>query len=350
MRYTKNKVTRGLVLLCFLATIGSKSMAQFHTIQAEKPINTGEVKPLMDSVKPEKRGEIFLPTKGITVEVEGDVPLFVNVSDSLLLGTISKRLSVCLPLDFMRQTSTFGTRQDPISRCAAFHDGIDLGCNGARVYAMLPGVVKEVRHGKHGYGNYVVLQHGRIECLYGHLAGITVREGEFVYAGTIVGISGNTGKSTAPHLHIRLRKDGRSIDPQVFIASLNGYIDDLKASIAMAKGIDLVPPLTIANLASSLQRHKVKFPNIVIAQALLETGYFTSRVCLEHNNLFGLRRPSDGGYYHFDNWEESIRAYRDYVQYKYHGGDYYRFLQRIGYAEDVEYMRKVRKIAISLQL
>lgn len=341
-------VNKYLVLLCFLATIGSKSMAQFHTIQAEKPISTREVKPLTDSVKPEKRGEIFLPTKGITVEVERDVPLFVNVSDSLLFGAISKRLSVCLPLDFMRQTSAFGTRQDPINRCAAFHDGIDLACNGARVYAMLPGVVKEVRHGKHGYGNYVILKHGNIECLYGHLAAITVREGEFVYAGTIVGISGNTGKSTAPHLHIRLRKDGRSIDPQVFIASLNGYIDDLKASISMTKGINLVPPLTIANLASSLQRHKVKYPQIVIAQALLETGYFTSRICLEHNNLFGLRRPSDGSYFRFDNWEESVRAYRDYVQYKYKGGDYYRFLQRIGYAEDAEYVRKVRAIARGL--
>ena len=96
--------------------------------------------------------------------------------------------------------------------------------------------------------------------------------------------------------------------------------EELKASIAMIKGVDLVPLLTIANFARSLQHHNVKFSNIVIAQALLETGYFTSRIYLEHNNLFGLRRPSDG--------------------------PYYRFLQRIGYAEDVEYVRKVRAIAM----
>ena len=89
-------------------------------------------------------------------------------------------------------------------------------------------------------------------------------------------------------------------------------------------------------------------PRIVIAQALLETGYFTSRVCLENNNLFGLRRPKDGGYYEFDNWEESVKAYRDYVQYKYKGGDYYQFLQRIGYAEDPDYVTKVRQIARTL--
>ena len=92
----------------------------------------------------------------------------------------------------------------------------------------------------------------------------------------------------------------------MFIASLSGYIDDLKASIAVAKGIDLVPPLTIANLTQSLQLHNVQHPNIVIAQALLETGYFTSRVCLEYSNPFDLRRPLDGSYYHFNNWEESV--------------------------------------------
>lgn len=348
MKNRNKRVIRWLVLVSLWAVTVSKSEAQFHTIMAEKPSNTRISADSQRMETPQKTAEIFLPAKGVTIAVEHDIPLFVNVKDSLLFGAISKRLGICLPLDFMRQTSAFGTRQDPINRCTAFHDGIDLGCNGARVYAMLPGVVKEVRHGKHGYGNYVILKHGNIECLYGHLAATIVLEGDFVYAGTIVGISGNTGKSTAPHLHIRLRKDGRSIDPERFIAALNGYIDDLKASIAMTKGIDLTPPLTIANLARSLDRHRVKYPHIVIAQALLETGYFTSRVCLEHNNLFGLRCPSDGSYYHFNSWEESVRAYRDYVQYKYKGGDYYRFLQRIGYAEDVEYVRKVRAIARGL--
>ena len=76
--------------------------------------------------------------------------------------------------------------------------------------------------------------------------------------------------------------------------------------------------------------------------------YFTSRVCLECNNLFGLRRPSDGSYYEFDRWEESVKAYKDYVQYKYKGGDYLLFLKRIGYAEDPDYIVKVHQIAKTL--
>ena len=61
--------------------------------------------------------------------------------------------------------------------------------------------------------------------------------------------------------------------------------------------------------------------------------------------MFGLRRPSDGSYYRFNNWEESVKAYRDYVQYKYKGGDYFGFLNRIGYASDPNYLSKVRSIS-----
>ena len=106
--------------------------------------------------------------------------------------------------------------------------------------------------------------------------------------------------------------------------------------------------LNIENLAKVLEQYHVKYPKIVIAQSLLETGYYTSRVCWECKNLFGLRRPSDGSYYKFDRWEDSVKAYRDYVQYKYKGGDYLQFLNRIGYAEDKSYVLKVRQIAKTL--
>lgn len=106
--------------------------------------------------------------------------------------------------------------------------------------------------------------------------------------------------------------------------------------------------LTLDNLYKALDKEGVKFPKIVAAQALLETGHFGSKVCLELNNLFGLRRPSDGSYYAFNNWEESVVAYRDYVQYKYTDGDYYRFLKQISYAEDKHYVEKVKRIADNL--
>ena len=266
-----------------------------------------------------------------------------------MAGLLHDRLNVCLPLDFLKVNSQFGYRTDPVFKCTRFHDGIDLKCSYDYVYSMLPATVKEVHRGNKGYGNYVILDHGIMECLYGHLSAIIVEEGEIIPAGSVVAISGNTGKSTGPHLHIRLRKNGKSVDPKPFITFLNDYITRLQDRIAYVRdGIKPQQELNIQNLVGEMDRCGITNQRYVVAQALLETGYFTSRVCLECNNLFGLRRPSDGSYYEFDRWEESVKAYKEYVQYKYKGGDYLQFLKRIGYAEDPNYIVKVHQIAKTL--
>ncbi|WP_308376938.1 peptidoglycan DD-metalloendopeptidase family protein [Prevotella corporis] len=296
-----------LFLLVFVATaISMKMVAQFYTLRTEEP--HAQVRPVRQTVTKKKADSIdtktpdvtFQTGRGLEITIEKDVPLFVNVKDSLLFNLISQRMNVCLPLDFLKLNSAFGYRKDPVRRCTAFHDGIDLECNHARVYAMLPGIIKEVHYGSKGYGNYIVLEHGVFECLYGHLDQITVKEGDAVSAGTIVGISGNTGKSTGPHLHIRIRKSGKSVDPNVFVDYLKDYITQLQNKMAYVRfGTKPNKELNIENLMATLRQFDVKFPQIVAAQALLETGYFTSRVCLENNNLFGLRRPSNGSYYTF---------------------------------------------------
>lgn len=91
-----------------------------------------------------------------------------------------------------------------------------------------------------------------------------------------------------------------------------------------------------------LKKYNVKYPQIVLAQAKLETGNYTSTLCKKHGNLFGLKRK--GGYAKFNNWQESVKAYRDWVQYKYKGGDYYVFLKKIGYASDPKYIIKVKEM------
>ena len=349
-----------------------QTMAQFYTIMrenesAKRAVNNDEsgknkvdedyFYAYQDSMKVHSKeseiktdfGDFFSTAEGHEISIEKDVPVFVNVKDSMLFGLIKKRMDVCLPLDFISVTSGYGIRQDPFKKCSAFHDGVDLECNMSHVYSMLPGRVQKVVYSKKGYGNHIVLDYGHIQCLYGHLAAITVREGDEVYAGTIVGISGNTGKSTGPHLHIKITANGKSLNPTPFIAYLNKYITGLRNKIAYVR-FGTRPPkeLNINNLYQALDKYGIAFPKIVVAQALLETGYFTSNVCLNYNNLFGLRRPSDGSYYRFDNWEESVKAYKDYVQYKYRGGDYFRFLGQIGYAEDPNYLYKVKSISSSL--
>lgn len=291
----------------------------------------------------------FTSTAGHEIAIEKDIPVFVNVKDSLLYGLISKRMDICLPLDFISVTSQYGYRKDPFKKCRAFHDGIDLECNKAHVYSMLQGKVTKVVYGKHGYGNYVIVDYGHIQCLYGHLSAITVQEGTEVCAGTILGISGKTGKATGPHLHIKISSHGKRLNPAPFIAYLNKYISGLQYKIAFLRfGTRPNQELNITNLYKVLAQYNVAFPKIVVAQALLETGYFTSNICLNYNNLFGLRKPSDGSYYRFNSWEEAIKAYKYYVQYKYRGGNYFAFLSHIGYAEDPNYLNKVRSICNSL--
>lgn len=98
-------------------------------------------------------------------------------------------------------------------------------------------------------------------------------------------------------------------------------------------------------LKDALNYYNITHPEIVYAQAVLETGNFKSRICKEYNNLFGLYNSRTGDYYKFEHWSESVIAYLDYIQIKYHPpGDYYLFLKRIGYAEDPDYIIKVKKI------
>ena len=76
-------------------------------------------------------------------------------------------------------------------------------------------------------------------------------------------------------------------------------------------------------LMKALQHYHIHHQKIVYAQAILETGYFTSDVYKRHNNLFGLYNSKSHSYYHFNNWYESVDAYGRYIQYRYNGKGYY---------------------------
>lgn len=98
------------------------------------------------------------------------------------------------------------------------------------------------------------------------------------------------------------------------------------------------------NLYNELIAQEIDYPKIVLAQAILETGHFTSYSCKERNNLFGLRRK-DGSYMTFDHWTNSVHAYKKYIQkYKETPHDYYKFLDDLGYAEDSIYVVRVKQI------
>ena len=109
-----------------------------------------------------------------------------------------------------------------------------------------------------------------------------------------------------------------------------------------------LPALTIPNLYQEIIRNGIQHPKIVLAQAILETGWFRSPLCRNRHNLFGLTNPKTGKYYEFNHWTESVRAYYTKVQYKYKGGNYLLWLHKIGYADDPRYVREVMKVVSQL--
>ena len=108
---------------------------------------------------------------------------------------------------------------------------------------------------------------------------------------------------------------------------------------------DFFNKLPQEGLMEALEYYEVKHPQIVYAQAVLETGHFKSDLCLNDNNLFGLYNSKKHRYHTFDHWTESVVAYLDYVQHRYKPpNDYYKFLSDIGYAEDAQYIQKLKDI------
>jgi flagellum-specific peptidoglycan hydrolase FlgJ len=88
----------------------------------------------------------------------------------------------------------------------------------------------------------------------------------------------------------------------------------------------------------------LKHDTIILTQAKLETGNYKSYQCRVNNNLFGLYNSTKMEYYKFDHWSESVEAYKKWIQYRYKDGDYYIWLQTIGYAEDPDYISKLKFI------
>lgn len=115
-------------------------------------------------------------------------------------------------------TSLFGNRIDPFFGKLALHAGIDFRQKtGSRVKATGTGVVIHAGTAG-GYGIMVEIDHGNgITTRYGHLSKVLVKEGDTVGAGDLIALSGSTGRSTGPHLHYEVRRDGKAIDPMRFL-------------------------------------------------------------------------------------------------------------------------------------
>ncbi|MCX7027586.1 MAG: M23 family metallopeptidase [Spirochaetes bacterium] len=115
-------------------------------------------------------------------------------------------------------SSPFGFRENPFTGLRTFHSALDIVVNkGTKVKAVSDGSVADTGYNSI-FGNYIILKHSSgFQSMYAHLSSILIHEGSKVTQGSIIGLSGNTGQSTGPHLHFSIFKNGQALDPRKYV-------------------------------------------------------------------------------------------------------------------------------------
>ncbi len=123
-------------------------------------------------------------------------------------------------------SSAFGMRADPFTGQTSYHDGVDIASSmGAPIKALSRGVVtySGQKQGREGYGLVVEINHGNgFATRYAHLRQVLVKVGERVEKGQAVALVGTSGRSTGPHLHFEVLRDGRTVNPRPFLRPPQG--------------------------------------------------------------------------------------------------------------------------------
>ena len=132
-------------------------------------------------------------------------------------GTSLKRILMQTPIDGARMSSGYGMRHHPVLGYNKMHKGVDFAApRGTPIYAAGNGVVEKAgRHG--GYGNYIRIRHSNgLKTAYAHMRKFAkgMSDGKRVSQGQVIGYVGTTGRSTGPHLHFEVLKNGKQVNPK----------------------------------------------------------------------------------------------------------------------------------------
>ncbi len=189
-----------VILFLFVAQV---AFLQFNSVEYQKKLALLKIIQKMDSETEQSRIdlELLLILKPPTKKERGVV-------------------LASAPLDVFSLSSDYGYRKDPFSKEHTFHRGIDLKTNRSKVYSMLYGKIVFVGNDPY-LGNFIKVQHGKYQSIYGHLSQVLVSPGEKVLPGGLLGFSGSTGKATGDHLHLTIKKGKDYINPALFIQMIS---------------------------------------------------------------------------------------------------------------------------------
>ena len=187
------------VTFCSPATV----FAQFNTVTQTK-VHRKAVPKTTQSTTPEQQPPC-------STHQQRDTLVFAPLQNQT--EQTDRLLALVSPLRHISVTSPFGYRRDPITKRKALHNGLDLKANYEPAYAMMHGEVIKVGRNKRS-GLYVTLRHGDFTVSYCHLSQALVTKGTHVRPGNIIAL---TGRSTGPHLHLTLKKDGKYINLAILL-------------------------------------------------------------------------------------------------------------------------------------
>ncbi len=142
------------------------------------------------------------------------------------LITLSARMPLGYPISETRISAAFGSRKDPFTGKRARHEGIDIAASlKTPIYATAPGIVKRA-FTNGAYGKFIEIEHDAgFMTRYAHLSEIHVKKGDAIQAGDKIGLTGNTGRSTGPHLHYEILIGKKPVNPYRFLRTQRGKKD-----------------------------------------------------------------------------------------------------------------------------
>ena len=185
----------------------SSAKAQFNTVSDN--VCRYKVKKVEDKLLPPANNQVDSVTANLPLQE-------IDSVDNKQKQWISSYPSITYPLKSIKVTSPYGYRRDPFTGKLSWHNGLDLRAKNEPAYSMMEGIVEKIGYDSRS-GNYVTLKHGNYHVSYCHLSSVIVHKGESVFPGIIVGVTGDTGRSTGSHLHLTCKKDGKSINPTILL-------------------------------------------------------------------------------------------------------------------------------------
>ncbi|WP_313953395.1 M23 family metallopeptidase [Accumulibacter sp.] len=201
-----------------LDSLGERISRIYGVPAPEKSSKGGQGGPLIIDLSSPSEPELLRALEHLDAILEQRSDSLTALESQLLEQRIrSSLLPTLLPIDGGRVGSRFGLRIDPVVGVRARHEGMDFVADpGTRVAAAGGGVVLATEFHPE-YGNLVDIDHGNeLSSRYAHLARIDVKPGQVVRRGEQIGVSGNTGRTTGPHLHFEVRFKGVAQNPERF--------------------------------------------------------------------------------------------------------------------------------------